>query len=174
MSLAFERKLYVIRKRVENAVKASDLGQRPMFYIPSLSSKTLIYKGMLNADQLRDVLSRPRRPRRGDGAGHGAFALQHQHVPELGAGPPVSLPMPQRRDQHAARQHQLDARPRDACSRPSCSATTSRSSCRSSTQTGSDSAMFDNALELLVLTGPVAAARRHDDDPGAVERATRR
>ncbi len=35
---------------------------------------------------------------------------------------------------------------------------------------GSDSAMFDNVLELLVLRGPVAAARHHDDDPRAVGR----
>src|SRR5579884_3136450 len=34
---AFERKLYIIRKRVENAVRASDLCQRGMFYVPSLS-----------------------------------------------------------------------------------------------------------------------------------------
>jgi glutamate synthase (ferredoxin) len=51
-SLAFERKLYVIRKRVENAVRASDIPQRGMFYVPSLSCRTIIYKGMLIADQL--------------------------------------------------------------------------------------------------------------------------
>src|SRR5262249_22480581 len=50
--LAFERKLYVIRRRVENAVKASSITQRGMFYVPSLSYKTLIYKGMLHAPQL--------------------------------------------------------------------------------------------------------------------------
>ena len=35
---------------------------------------------------------------------------------------------------------------------------------------GSDSAMFDNVLELLVLAGPLAAARDDDDDPRAVDR----
>ncbi len=35
---------------------------------------------------------------------------------------------------------------------------------------GSDSAMFDNILELLVLVGPLAAARDDDDDSGAVVR----
>src|SRR5262249_41418443 len=39
--LAFERKLYVIRKRVEHAVKHSGLAGRGMFYVPSLSYKTL-------------------------------------------------------------------------------------------------------------------------------------
>ena len=51
-SLAFERVLYVIRRRVENAVKASNIKQRGMFYIPSLSYKTIIYKGMLKSGQI--------------------------------------------------------------------------------------------------------------------------
>src|SRR5438552_5543242 len=51
-TLAFERKLYVIRRRVENLVRQSNLQQRGMFYVPSLSHKTLIYKGMLTPGQL--------------------------------------------------------------------------------------------------------------------------
>jgi glutamate synthase (NADPH) large chain len=50
--LAFERKLYVIRRRVTRAVKQSDLNQRSTFYISSLSYKTVVYKGMLTAGQL--------------------------------------------------------------------------------------------------------------------------
>src|SRR5262249_37669666 len=50
--LAFERKLYIIRRRIENAVKQSNINQKAMFYVPSLSYKTIIYKGMLNSDQL--------------------------------------------------------------------------------------------------------------------------
>ncbi len=49
---AFERKLYVIRKRVEKAVRETNLVQRGMFYVPSLSHRTLVYKGMLTAWQL--------------------------------------------------------------------------------------------------------------------------
>jgi glutamate synthase (ferredoxin) len=52
VGLDFERQLYIIRKRVEKAVKSSSIAQRSMFYVPSLSYKTIIYKGMLNADQL--------------------------------------------------------------------------------------------------------------------------
>src|SRR5205823_14301409 len=48
-----ERKLYVIRRRVEASVRNSTIAQRSMFYIPSLSCKTLIYKGMLNSDQVQ-------------------------------------------------------------------------------------------------------------------------
>jgi glutamate synthase (NADPH/NADH) large chain len=48
----FERKLFVIRKTVEHAVRALDKAQGEGFYIPSLSSRTLVYKGMLLADQV--------------------------------------------------------------------------------------------------------------------------
>ena len=46
------------------------------------------------------------------GARARASALQHEHVPVVAARASVSLHRAQRRDQHAARQHQLDARPR--------------------------------------------------------------
>jgi len=48
----FERKLFVIRKRVENSVRESDWEGRENFYLPSLSSRTLVYKGMLLANQV--------------------------------------------------------------------------------------------------------------------------
>ncbi len=48
----FERKLFVIRKTVEHAVRALPDGQKRGFYIPSLSSRTVVYKGMLLADQV--------------------------------------------------------------------------------------------------------------------------
>ncbi len=48
----FERKLFVIRKLVERQVSESDWPQRENFYVPSLSSRTLLYKGMLLANQV--------------------------------------------------------------------------------------------------------------------------
>jgi len=50
---AFERKLYVIRRLVEKKVSRSAIPGRSHFYVPSLSHKTVVYKGMLNASQLR-------------------------------------------------------------------------------------------------------------------------
>lgn len=47
-----ERKLYIIRKRIENTVRDSNMVQKNLFYIPSLSTKVLIYKGMLTSPQL--------------------------------------------------------------------------------------------------------------------------
>ena len=49
---AFERKLYVIRRLVEKAVSRSAIPGRGHFYVASLSARTLVYKGMLNSDQL--------------------------------------------------------------------------------------------------------------------------
>jgi glutamate synthase (NADPH/NADH) large chain len=47
-----ERKLYIIRKRTENQIRNSGIRQKSFFYIPSLSTKVLIYKGMLTSIQL--------------------------------------------------------------------------------------------------------------------------
>jgi glutamate synthase (NADPH) large chain len=49
---AFERKLFVIRKRIEHAVRALKLEDASQFYIPSLSSRTIVYKGMLLAEEV--------------------------------------------------------------------------------------------------------------------------
>ena len=51
--LPFERKLYVIRKRAEHAIRYSGLEGGDMFYFPSLSSKKIVYKGMLTTEQVR-------------------------------------------------------------------------------------------------------------------------
>ncbi len=47
-----ERRLYVIRKRAEAEVAVSDIHDRSFFYIPSLSSRTIVYKGLLLAPQI--------------------------------------------------------------------------------------------------------------------------
>jgi glutamate synthase (NADPH) large chain len=49
-----ERKLYLVRKQAEIAVRQSDLGQKASYYMVSLSTKTFIYKGMLTPGQLGD------------------------------------------------------------------------------------------------------------------------
>jgi glutamate synthase (ferredoxin) len=69
----FERKLYVIRKRIEHLIWAGDLKEKSLFYIPSLSSMTLVYKGMLLANQLEIVF-----PDLNDERVESALALVHQ------------------------------------------------------------------------------------------------
>ena len=48
-----ERTLYVIRKHIENRVNESKIEGKKDFYFVSLSTQTLIYKGMLTSSQLR-------------------------------------------------------------------------------------------------------------------------
>ena len=109
--LAFERRLYVIRKRVSKGAKRG-IHERGMFYVSSLSSRTIVYKGMLTAGQLMAFY-----PELGDSSVESAlalvpFAVQHEYLSQLGARASLSLHRSQRRDQHAARKHQLDARAR--------------------------------------------------------------
>ena len=104
---ALERKLYVARRQCERAV-ADTLGTDTRFYVPSFSGRTVIYKGLMMATEipafyldLNEPLLRERARRR-------APALQHQHLPLVGARAAVPLHGAQRRDQHPARQPQLD------------------------------------------------------------------
>ena len=51
-ALAFERKLYVIRRSAENAIRYGDVPGGNFFYVASLSYKTCVYKGMLTPRQV--------------------------------------------------------------------------------------------------------------------------
>ena len=51
---AFELRLFAIRKQIEKAVLGDDLSAESSFYICSLSSKTIVYKGLIMAHQLAD------------------------------------------------------------------------------------------------------------------------
>ena len=53
-NLNLERKLYLIRKQVENAVRASSIKQKSFFYITNLSCRTFSYKGLLMTHQLEN------------------------------------------------------------------------------------------------------------------------
>ena len=48
----FERKLFIVRKKAEKEVRNSKMHNKGYFYIPSLSSRTIIYKGLLLARQI--------------------------------------------------------------------------------------------------------------------------
>ena len=49
-----ERKLYVVRKKIENSIQQSNISKDRSFYIVSLSTKQMVYKGMLTSLQLRE------------------------------------------------------------------------------------------------------------------------
>jgi glutamate synthase (NADPH) large chain len=49
---AFERKLYVIRKMASHAIQALKLKHGKEYFVPSMSARTIVYKGLLLADQV--------------------------------------------------------------------------------------------------------------------------
>ena len=51
-AVELERRLYGIRKRAENEIANSGIRDRDFFYFPSLSCRTIIYKGLLLAPQI--------------------------------------------------------------------------------------------------------------------------
>ena len=169
--MAFERKLYVIRKRAENAIRYSGkVAGGEFFYISSLSFKTLVYKGMLLTTQLTEYYPDLVASGDGVGAGAGPFAVQHQYFPELEPGPSVSLHGPQRRDQYLARQYQLDARaPGVVRIGPVW-----RRHQENSADRLHGRQRFGHVRQLPGVAGAgraLAAARHDDDDPGAMDQA---
>ncbi|MBN2221975.1 MAG: glutamate synthase subunit alpha, partial [Vallitaleaceae bacterium] len=70
---ALERKLYIVRKQIEKAVREANHTYTEAFYICSLSSKTMIYKGQLLAFQIPDFF-----PDLSDPDMVSALALVHQ------------------------------------------------------------------------------------------------
>ena len=106
----FERRLFVARKVVSNRVYA--IGSREIleYYPVSMSARTIVYKGMVLVRQLapyyRDLMD----PRYRDRAGVGPPALRDQHISVVAPCAPLSHGRAQRRNQHAARQRQLDGR----------------------------------------------------------------
>ena len=148
----FERKLTIIRRQIEQLVRQSDLPQAGFFHIPSLSSRTLVYKGMLLADQIQQYY-----PDLQDPDLTSAMALVHQRY-STNTFPTWDLAHPFRLICHNgeintlrgninwmnARQHLLQSElfGQDL---PKLFPI--------ATPGGSDSLVFDNVVELLVRSG---------------------
>jgi glutamate synthase domain-containing protein 2/glutamate synthase domain-containing protein 1/glutamate synthase domain-containing protein 3 len=149
---AFERKLYVIRKRAEKAIRSSGLRQKSMFYICSLSYKTIVYKGMLMAHQLMPYfpdLSNPRMET--------ALAMVHSRF-STNTFPSWARAHPYRYLCHNGEINTLRGNINWMRARESMFASTLFGDDLPKTlpvidESGSDSAIFDNVLELLVLAG---------------------
>ena len=111
---AFERELYVLRRTIERALRAAAPNGERVLYVASLSSRTIVYKGLLRAEQLARFYRDLDDAHTVSGSRDGSLALRDEHLSVVGAGAPVSRALPQRRDQHAARQPHLVARSRGA------------------------------------------------------------
>jgi glutamate synthase (ferredoxin) len=154
--LAFERKLYVIRKRAENSIRPG-MGETSLpggeaFYFASLSARTLVYKGMLRCAQVADFY-----PDLQDPTMESALALVHSRF-STNTFPNWERSHPYRYIIHNGEINTL---------RGNVNWMTARESTLSSAlwgadlpkilpvidPEGSDSAMFDNCLEFLALSG---------------------
>ena len=149
---ALERKLYVVRKRAESAVAETDLKEKDFFYIPSLSSRTIVYKGLLLAPQITDFYKELARSRADQRTVPGPPALLHQYFPSW------KLAHPYRYLCHNGEINTLRGNMNWMYARQSVLASPLfgediKKLLPIITPGGSDSAMLDNAVELLTLSG---------------------
>ena len=150
----FERKLYVIRKRVEHAVdrlKMKALSRR-FFYIVSLSANRIIYKGMLQARQLEPMF-----PDLSDESLESALALVHQRF-STNTFPSWPLAHPYRFIAHNGEINTLRGninwmRAREGLLQSELFGDDLEKLMPIIREGGSDTATFDNVLELLVMAG---------------------
>jgi len=151
-SSVFERKLYVIRKWIEHAVDALPFVDRKHFYIVSLSSKTLTYKGMLTADQIVTMY-----PDLDDPDIESALALVHQRF-STNTFPSWPLAHPYRYVAHNGEINTLRGninwmKAREALCRSDVLGDHLQKILPIIREGGSDTAIFDNVLEFLVMAG---------------------
>ena len=149
---ALERKLYIIRKSAGHAIQALNLAHGQEFYVPSMSARTIVYKGMLLADQVGEYYLDLQNPQLVS-----ALALVHQRF-STNTFPTWDLAHPFRLIAHNGEINTL---------RGNVNWIRARQGAISSPVLGqdlnklwpliydgqSDSASFDNALELLHMSG---------------------
>ncbi len=154
MGVTFERKLFLIRKRVENAVRSSDIpkDKADYFYVASLSANTVIYKGMLSADQIESYF-----PDLADPRVTTALAVVHQRF-STNTFPSWPLAHPFRYVSHNGEINTLLGnknwmKARERLFQSELFGEDISDLVPVIVEGGSDSAMLDNALEMLVMCG---------------------
>ncbi len=149
---ALERKLYVVRKRIEAEVLQLDLEDPDYFYVPSLSARTIIYKGLLLAPQISNFYSDLANPEVTS-----ALCLVHQRF-STNTFPAWRLAHPYRYIAHngeinTVRGNAAWMSARQAILESPLFGDDIRKLFPVIQPNGSDSAQFDNVLELLVQSG---------------------
>ncbi len=149
---ALDRKLYVIRKRVEAEARRRGLEQEEYPYVCSLSTRTVVYKGLLTPEQLPRFYADLADPR-----SKTALALVHQRF-STNTFPSWSRAHPYRRIAHNGEINTLRGnvnwmRAREPVLRSPVFGEDVEKLRPIVDPRGSDSAMFDDVLELLVHTG---------------------
>ncbi|MCH8078617.1 MAG: glutamate synthase large subunit, partial [Proteobacteria bacterium] len=151
-SAAFDRKLYVIRKRVEYTIWNSGLSELDMFYIPSLSYRTFLYKGMLTGTQFEPMF-----PDLSDADVESALALVHQRF-STNTFPAWKLAHPFRYISHngeinTVRGNANWMRARESLCESELFGDDLKKLFPIIIEGGSDSATFDNVMEFLHMAG---------------------
>jgi glutamate synthase (NADPH/NADH) large chain len=155
---ALERKLYVIRKTASAAIQKLQLTHSREYYVPSMSCRTIIYKGLLLADQVgvyyMDL---------GDPRVTSALALVHQRF-STNTFPEWPLAHPYRMVAHNGEINTVKGnfnwmRAREGVMKSPVLGDDLKKLYPISFEGQSDTATFDNALELLTMSGyPLAHA----------------
>ncbi len=155
---ALERKLYVIRKTASSAIQALKLTHSREYYVPSMSCRTVIYKGLLLADQVGRYYRDLQDPRVTS-----ALALVHQRF-STNTFPEWPLAHPYRMVAHNGEINTVKGnfnwmRAREGVMKSPVLGDDLKKLYPISFEGQSDTATFDNTLELLVMAGyPLAHA----------------
>lgn len=150
--MAFERKLYVIRKRAESEVRSRCLPGGGAFYFASFSCRTIVYKGMLIPEQIAQYYQDLNDP-----SVEIALALVHSRF-STNTFPSWERAHPYRYLIHNGEINTLRGNINFMLTRQSLCSSEHFGEDMAKVfpvidQDGSDSAMFDNCLEFLSLTG---------------------
>ena len=155
---ALERKLYVIRKMASHAIQALDLAHGREYFVPSMSARTIVYKGLLLCDQVGRYYLDLRDPRVVS-----ALALVHQRF-STNTFPEWPLAHPYRLVAHNGEINTVKGnynwlRAREGVMQSAVLGDDLRKLYPIVYAGQSDTATFDNCLELLVMSGyPIAHA----------------
>jgi len=149
---ALERKLYVIRKTASSAIQALKLTHSREYYVPSMSCRTIIYKGLLLANQVGAYYLDLQDPRVTS-----ALALVHQRF-STNTFPEWPLAHPYRLVAHNGEINTVKGnfnwmRAREGVMKSPVLGDDLKKLYPISFEHQSDTATFDNALELLVMSG---------------------
>ena len=149
---AFERKLYSIRRQAENYIRYGNLRGGKYFYVSSLSSRTIVYKGMLTTEQLRTFYADME-----DSSMETAMALVHSRF-STNTFPSWERAHPYRYLMHNGEINTLRGninwmRARQTMCGNSLWGNDIQKIMPIVDETGSDSGMFDNVLEFLIMSG---------------------
>lgn len=150
--LAFERKLFVIRKRAMNEIRFSGMKGGDYFYVLSLSHSTMVYKGMLTTWQLDEYF-----PDLNDTDVESAIALVHSRF-STNTFPSWERSHPYRYVIHNGEINTLRGNinwmhAREAVLSSDLFGEDLKKTFPIIAAEGSDSANFDNCVEFLTLTG---------------------